>query len=346
MSFNIIITSYNRPKKVEWLVGALNSTLVKKIIIVDSGNNDFNLVALNRKVEVYRSSHKNQPYQRFLGFCNTDSKWVLFLDDDMEPMEGWDRDIVEIINKYNEDIGLIGLNFKDLHQHSFLNKNHRSITSSNSSSKFFNFIRKITGYPILSHGIYYKNGVKGAFPTVESFVEHVSGGAFLANKDFLYKNVNFELFSLYEKRLGKGEDGILGYSVSKMAPVVFYPKQLFWHNDQGNSIYTQNHYQFNFVVAFSRLYLNREYYRLNKKSLILAWSSYLNYSIWRIVGLTGNFLIKPSKVRFSALRGYFMGSIKALYFRYNKDLKSVNQYWLTEVNNDSLKSSRGGEVYG
>lgn len=341
MDFDIIITSYNRPKKVEWLARALQSNYVRKIIIVDSGNNNFDLPDLVDKVVFYASSHKNQPYQRFLGCQNATSEWILFLDDDMEPVEGWDREIDQIIGRYAH-AGMIGLYFKDLHQESFLKKNTRSLSASESASGIMNMFRSFTGYPILPAGKYYKNGVKGVLPIVESTAEHVSGGAFLANRKYLYQNVNLELFSLYEKRLGKGEDGILGYSMSKVAPVFFYPKQLFWHNDQGNSVYTQNHYQFNRVVAFSRLYLNKEYYRLNQLPRYMAKLSFINYSFWRLFGLVINAMFKPSKIRFNALKGYFMGTIKALYYPYNNDLSSCKVYWNNEAENDSRSAKRGG----
>ncbi len=342
MEFDIVVTSYNRPRKVEWLANAVQSNCVGKIIIVDSGNNVFDLQNLSDKVIICRSTHKNQPYQRFLGYNISRTQWILFLDDDMEPIIGWDMEISRTISKYAKS-GIIGLSFEDKHTNSFLNNNARSISATNLSSKRFNILRKITGYPILEPGEYYKNGVKGRLPTVETNTEHISGGAFLANKEYLYKNLNFELFSLYENRLGKGEDGILSYSISKLARVIMYPKQLFWHNDQGNSVYTQNIYQFNRVVSFSRLFLNREYYRLNDLPIWRARISFFNYSFWRLLGLAVNSLVKPSKSRFIALRGYFMGTVKALCYDYNKDLAVLNNYWVNEAEHDARIIEIGGK---
>ncbi|WP_394676742.1 glycosyltransferase family 2 protein [uncultured Sphingobacterium sp.] len=345
MNFDIIITSYNRPKKVEWLVDALQSEIVNKIIIVDSGNNDFNLASDGSKIIICRSSHKNQPYQRFLGVHNAELDWILFLDDDMEPIEGWDIEIRNIIEKYCYSTGMIGLKFEDLHRNSFLKNNLQSISSNKSSSSLNKLFRKISGYPILPMGTYYKNGVKGALPNKESQTDHVSGGAFLASRKFLYKNVNLELFSLYENRMGKGEDGILSYSISKIAPIIMFPTQLFWHNDQGNSVYTQNFYQFNLVVAFSRLFLNREYYRLNNMSMFRSRLSFVNYSFWRILGLSINFLIRPSKSRLSSLKGYLMGVIKAIFYKYQKNMSDINQYWMEQAIKDSEFHGEGKEKY-
>ncbi|WP_333889198.1 glycosyltransferase family A protein [Sphingobacterium siyangense] len=343
MIFDIIITSYNRPQKVEWLVQALHSEYVRKIIIVDSGGNTFHSFESNDKVILCRSSHKNQPYQRYLGHQIAETDWLLYLDDDMEPIDGWDTEICMLIEKYSS-VGIIGIKFEDKHQETFLKRNERSITSRNTASPFVQRLRYLTGYPILPAGRFYKNGVRAGYPSLEGPTDYVGGPVFLANRKILYQNFNMELFSLFEKRMGTGEDSILSYTAAMVASGIFYPKQLFWHNDQGNSVYTQNHYQFNKIVAFSRLYLNLEYYRLNNLSLLFAKFSFINYSFWRILGFIINLIFKPSKNRFTSLRGYFVGTMKALFYHYEENLLKNYSYWNSEAVRD-LNILKGGGKY-
>ena len=138
-------------------------------------------------------------------------------------------------------------------------------------------------------------------------VEHCSGGAFLAQSQYLYRNFNMQLFDLYDRREGKGEDGILTYTVSKSIAIYYCADQLFWHNDQGDSVYSSNHFRYNKIVASSRAYLNYEYHRLNNISLYYAQWGYFNYSFWRSLGLLLNFLMRPTLIRWHSLAGYFVG---------------------------------------
>lgn len=331
---DIVITSYNRPYKVVELARAIYRDSGIIAIVVDSGKNDFSNIDF---VNVVRSSHKNQPYQRYLGYLASKSDWLLFLDDDMEPIEGWIDKIQLLIMEHN-DKGVIGIHFEDKHTDTFLKKAPRSFFEQLANNRFTQAMRSLSGYPILLSGKYYKNGVKGALPKTSGWTEHSSGGAFLAQKKFLYQNFNMQLFDLYEQRMGKGEDGILSYTVSKMASLHYCAEQLFWHNDQGNSVYTQNQYRFNKVVAFSRAYLNFEYYRLNQIPLIFARFSYFNYGFWRFMGLLINFLIKPSQSRRESLKGNFIGWMKGVFINFNSQC-SRNSTWYEFAKRDLDEST-------
>lgn len=305
---DVIITSYNRPQKVAELVNWIYRDSGIKPIVVDSGNNVFSNLDF---AKVIRSSHKNQPYQRYLGYITANSDWLLYLDDDMEPIEGWYDKIQSLIWEHS-DKGLIGIRFEDKHSNTFLKNTPRSALKQLSNNALIRSMRSISGYPILPSGRYYKNGVKGALPKNSGWTEHTNGGAFLAQRKFLFQDFNMQIFDLYDKRMGKGEDGILSYTVSKVAPLYFCAEQWFWHNDQGNSVYTQNHFRFHKVVAFSRAFLNLEYHRLNRIPLIFARFTYFNYSFWRFVGLFINFLIKPTKARRQSLQGNVIGWMKGM----------------------------------
>lgn len=310
----------------------LNEKEDLSIIIIDSGG-----VLLSQKfplkregVQIITTEHKNQPYQRYLGYLASKSEWLLFLDDDMEPLPATMDYLEHKIEKDGRRFSFFALNFIDKHPDSFLNRSEPSILRSTSSSKLETFLRKISGYPLLPPGKYWSNGVKGPQPSKGGETEYSSGGAFLVRKDVLYKNFNMQLFDLYEKREGKGEDGILSYTASMITKVFFISKTLFLHNDQNNSVYTKNDFQFNRTVAFSRAYLNYEFHRLNNLSLTKAKLKYLNYSFWRLLGLIVNFICNREKRSFSALKGYFLGVYHGHFFKYDQTL-SRNSYWKKEA---------------
>ncbi len=325
---SVIITTYNRPKKCLELV-----TLIRKesnkipIIIVDSGDAKFSNTDNYQEVKIVISNHKNQPFQRFLGHANVKTDWILYLDDDMEPLEGSFKILENLILEKGKQYGLFALKFLDKHQNSFLKKQKKSILK---NLKIIAFFKAFTGYPILPEGHFGKNGIRGVQPKNGGQTFYTSGGAFLVNKKYLYKNFNMQLFDLFEKRLGMGEDVILGYTISKQTKLYYYPKQLFWHNDQANSVYTKNEKQFNKIVAFSRLYLNLEYARLNNKSIVFARLSYLWFVNWRLIGLALNLIIKPTKINYNKFSGYFKGVLMSFLFKFDSKLRA-NQYWINEL---------------
>lgn len=334
----VIITSYNRPEKVIELVCALNKVqLVKDCIIVDSGGNYFPIVDC---IKLIRSSHKNQPYQRYLGYRASTSSWLLFLDDDMEPLEGWDNELAYLLSCQGRHYGMFALSFRDKHSQSYLQTMEKSLFSFDNRKKnpIINIIRGLTGYPIPPDGKYISNGVKGKFPERGGEVEYVSGGAFIGHRDVLYKNFNMQLFDLYDIRMGKGEDGILGYTSSKQSKIYYHPQPFFLHNDQGNSVYTQSDYQFNKLVAFSRAYLSMEYFRLNGSPIVIARCLFINYSYWRLLGMALNLILKPSTRKLLGFIGYIIGTSKGMALKFYKDVNKLRDYWEVEVSKD-LKTS-------
>ncbi len=326
---SVVITTYNRPKKCLELVALIRKeTNNIPIIIVDSGDNKFVNTENHPNVKIVISKHKNQPFQRFLGYANVKTDWILYLDDDMEPLDDTFKILENLIHEKGEQFGLFALKFLDKHQNSFLKAQKKSVLK---TSKIVAFLRAFSGYPILPEGIYGKNGIRGTQPKHGGQTFYTSGGAFIVKKEYLYKNFNMQLFDLFEKRHGMGEDAILGYTISKQTKLYYYPKQLFWHNDQANSVYTRNDKQFHKIVAFSRLYLNQELARLNNKSIFLARLSYLWFANWRIFGLCVNLVLRPSNVNWNRIKGYITGVFMTFGFRFKSKLEN-NSYWQNELN--------------
>ena len=81
---SIIIYTYNRSKKTIQLVKQLSTIKFNFNIIVVDSSDIINVNLSNKNITYIRSSHKNQPYQRYLGFKSANSDYLIYLDDDME----------------------------------------------------------------------------------------------------------------------------------------------------------------------------------------------------------------------------------------------------------------------
>jgi glycosyltransferase involved in cell wall biosynthesis len=335
--FNIIITTNNRPESVKTLVRQIlkNSRLPEQIIIVDSSSNENVQIQNYEKIKYIRSSHANQPYQRYIGYlASDDSHILLYLDDDMEIA---DENAFEIIlNKFIQN-DIVGLAINFVNDNEFLNQKvpKSKFTASSGIMKGpLRLLKTFTGQVKLPDGKYWFNGLKGSQPKNGGKTEWFKGGAFAVKRELLYKGFNFKLFDLYENGLGKGEDGIIGYTLSKQGTLYFEPKILFIHNDKKDSTYTQDFFSFAKRVIYSRLYLSYEFCRLNNIEFWKASMHYHWYVFWRIIGMMINQVLDKKNARSSMLKGYFDGWVLALKTQKELQQYSDNTYWIKEAKND------------
>lgn len=333
---DIIVTTYNRPTKVYELVIQLLSLPVKpvNIIVVDSSDTTNEVFQEISEVKYMQSSHKNQPYQRFLGYMNSESDYLVFLDDDMEVVD------VNFIQKTSEifrnsEISGIAIKFENKHEDSLLAQmpSTRFRTKNSQIKKIKGWL---TGYPELKSGKFGLCGNRGKQPNGGGLTEWVSGGAFAAKRSAMFQDFNFQLFDIFEKRLGMGEDGIIGYGLSKQGTLVYHDELFFLHNDQKDSTYTMDKQAFARRVMFSRLYLSLERQRLNNKSFLNAKIHFHYYAFWRLTGYLFNYTISPSQNRKDMLMGSLTGWVKASKFKYCFSEKII-KYWINEAGTDSSK---------
>lgn len=300
------------------LVGQLSflSEEINLIIIVDSSDQP-NILLTNYPQVLYLTTPiKNQPYQRWLGHSNSKADVLLFLDDDMEVATD---DCIKIISSYFVDkmVAGIAINFVDKHSDTSLAAIPTSQFAKNNRllKRIINFI---SGYPNLPDGKLGLCGVRGRQPANGGDTEWVSGGAFAAQRVFLFKNFNYQLFDLFKHKIGMGEDVIIGYGLSKQGILLYAPQLLFYHNDQKDSAYSMDHFAYAKRVIFSRLYLSMEKQRLQNGSYLYAKLHYHWYVLWRLGGLLINYLIKRNTVRYNLLKGSFAGWKLAYKFKFNK----------------------------
>tara|TARA_B110000467_G_C18317086_1_gene482345 strand:- start:19 stop:1029 length:1011 start_codon:yes stop_codon:yes gene_type:complete len=334
---DIIICTYNRPKKVLELTNELISCTSnsQKIIIIDSSDKENKKIQKINQVVYVRSVQKNQPYQRFLGYHYSKSEYILYLDDDMELIEKeFLCKIEELLNTNN--LSGIALNFRDKHNDTTL----KSIPKSNlfSRSKFIHNIKNwLTGYTNPPEGKLGLCGIRGNQPEQLSLTEYVSGGAFIAKRDALFKNFNFQLFDIFEEKIGMGEDALIGYSLSKNGKLFFDPNIYFLHNDSKDSSYSQNLEAYSKRVLFSRLYLSLEKLRIDGKGVLLGKIHFHWYAFCRIIGLLLNLISKPSQDMLSVFVGSNKGWILTFGFKFYSNLER-NKFWEIRVEEDLNKN--------
>lgn len=334
---SLVICTFNRPDKINNLIGLILAQTLPptEIIVVDSSEEENKVLKENFKVIYLKSTHKNQPYQRYLGYLKSNSEYILFLDDDMEPVC---QDAINILSTTildSPELVGIAIYFKDKFVESSLSQIPKTIFP-NSGARA-TFIRGLTGYITLADGKLGYCGLRGNQPKEGGYTEWVSGGAFLAKRSELFINFNFQLFDLFEKRMGMGEDALIGYTLSKRGKILYLPLQLFWHNDSKDSTYSLNPKNFSRKVTYSRLFLSMEVARLSKKSLFFSKLFFYWYTLWRSIGLFLNLLFKCEKqlFKFNMLIGSINGFVNAFSFKFdNSNRKKV--YWGNEIANDLL----------
>lgn len=333
---DIIITTYNRPAKVIELVNCLLALPEKpeRVIVVDSSDIDNEPLKTLRIVKYLKSSHKNQPYQRYLGFVNSESDYLVFLDDDMEVV---DEDFIPKLLSIFKDIEVSGVAIK------FDNKHEDSLLAQMPSTQISianNSINKakrwLSGWPVLPTGKFGLCGNRGKQPSGGGKTEWLSGGAFAAKRTALFQNFNFQLFDIFETKMGMGEDAIIGYGLSKHGTLLYHDELFFLHNDQKDSTYTVDQFAYAQRVMFSRLYLSLEKQRLDNKILNTTYFHYHYYAFWRIFGYFLNYLMSPNLSRKAMFLGSVSGWFKSFSLKYSYS-EHTNQYWKNESNKDSAK---------
>jgi glycosyltransferase involved in cell wall biosynthesis len=313
MNFDVIIATFNRKKSLNTLVRQILSCsqLPENIIIIDSSKIINEEVQNFDRVKYVHSNHTNQPYQRYIGHIESSNDILVYFDDDMRILDK--QCFTKILSIY-ENIGVVGVQPNFTYKNEFFDIKIPKSKIKKLSKKFhfYNFLKILSGNPKINDGKFWFSGLRGLKPRDGGTIEWFNGPVFSVKKQFLYKNFNFNLFDLYEKRLGKAEDAILGFTASRLGKIIYIEDKMFFHEDNNDSVYSADLISFGSRVAFSRLYLSFEYARLSKKSLTLAFMHFNLYIFWRIIGMMINQLISYERDRNQLIYGYLKGYLRAL----------------------------------
>lgn len=313
---SVIIPTYKRYQSLNKLLKQLEESeaMLHEVIVVDSTDTyDIQDVYQFSKLKyIHNDKHKNGLFQRYIGFKVSTGDWLVYFDNDMEIISNKFIEIIERISSNNLVSG-IAFRIVDKHQETTMATVPTTIIKFK-KTRFTRIIRWFTGYPILEPGKFGFNGNRGAHPESGLNTEWLSGGAFACKRDLMFLNYNFQLFSLFEKKLGMGEDALFGFCLSKFGHLIYIHDKLFYHNDQKDSAYSSNHFELAKRVIFSRLYLSAERQRLCNKSILLGYLHYHWYAFWRIFGLLMNLCLDYSISRKNILLGTLTGWIISFGF--------------------------------
>jgi GT2 family glycosyltransferase len=330
LSIDIVLCTYNRPSSCLFLIEQLLHLPIRPqhIIVIDSSEQPDERLSKQEGIRWFASNHKNQAYQRYVGFKQSHAELILYLDDDMEVEEA--RVLEAIQHRFQEDPSLVAM---ALH---FKNKIEGGSLSSIPVSQINqqSFLKKIwnglSGYPTLPSGRFGYCGNRGKQPTQGGYTEWLSGGAFVAKRSALYQNFNYQLFDLFEEKMGMGEDGLMGYTLNKQGRIYFDPTLFFWHHEQQHSHYAAQNLSYAKRVLFSRLFLSLEKARLDGSSLIYARVHYLWYGLCRLLGYLMNYIKSPNTKRKEILQGSWQGLKKGFTFSF-LPIPERKQYWEQEL---------------
>jgi len=332
MTFDVIITTYNRPDSLKLLVQQIlqNSILPQHIIIVDSSKEINNDIQEYEKVIYIHSSHGNQPYQRYIGYLTSKAEFIIFFDDDMR-IE--DRDALKKILDLYSNPNIVGVQPNFINTNDFLSQKipKSKFATVSKFNKVIKYIKSLSGYYTPSKGQLSYCGIRGVKPKNLEEVLYFNGGVFSCKRSYIFKNFNFKLFDIFEDKLGMGEDTILGHTLSKEGKILYVEKPMFLHDDQKDSTYTVDFRSYGKRVAYSRLYLSYEYIRLNDKSKLLAFLHFNWYIFWRIFGMIVNQVLDYKYERKEILIGYIQGYFLALKDTDKLSLFDDGDYWKKEA---------------
>ena len=332
MIIDIVITTCNRIERagvtVQQLL-SLEDRFFSRLILVDSTESGSACnYPKDRSVYYVHSSHMNQPYQRFLGASSSEAEILLFLDDDMDLLNG--DAVISELGRF-QDVGLAGVSFSFRNDNRFLQSSPKSVTASR-AGKIISFAKWLSGSPNIEENRLWFCGLRGK-RLDDREIDFVHGGVFAARRNFLYKDFNFQLFDYYEQRLGKGEDAVIGFCLSRQGPIWAAEGEMFYHNDQEDSSYTVDLYSFNRRVACSRLFLSLEFARLSGRRLLNARVHYQWYMLWRTAGLSLSLVMQPDRGRWDSLRGWLAGWWCALVWT-PRPQETAAQFWVEEMEKD------------
>lgn len=330
----VVICTYQRPDRVSALVHSIltQTRLPEEILVVDSSPIRWKPLRNDNRIRCITSSHANQPYQRYIGYLQTNCEWILYLDDDMEPVDACSIEHVLNYCYCHPEASGFAIHFE--------NRSSQNALSHVPISTLFpkdSMLRKlkgwITGYPSLKPGEWGFCGNRGPQPKAGGVTHWLSGGAFCACREAMYQNFNFRLFDLFEDKLGMGEDAILGYGLAKQGKLIYQPDILFFHNDAQQSHYSIQLKQYACRVMYSRLYLSYEKARLDHSSPGMARLHFIWYGFWRIGGYLVSRCVKRTEASRQMLSGSLQGYKRALRsnFEYSQ---ARNAFWQVEAKKD------------
>jgi glycosyltransferase involved in cell wall biosynthesis len=334
IQFDVIIATYNRPAIVEKFVKELlNCTLLpEKIIIVDSSDAENESIQKLPKVVYCRSSHKNQPYQRYVGYLKSTSDIIIYFDDDLEIINNTlFNELINLLTPDNIVGATVGVDY-----HNSISNNLNSSILYNKLPHFKNLLWYLTGVPKLKEGKIGYVGVVGPFPSKISNIEYFRGPCMAFKRKILSELFTYELFALFERKLAMGEDKVISIRANKFGKLIINPVNYLYH-PAVESNYFSNIESFTQKNIYSRLYLSKIFCETFNKTYLFTYLHYYWFIFWRLIIALLNFSIKPDTNSKSILKGVWKGMVLTFTLPFNAKLISPGINWENDARIDAGK---------
>ncbi len=304
MTAEAIIATRNRPESCRRLVEQLlEISIFKNIIIVDSSDSDHSGIFQENSIIHIKSPVQNQPFQRYTAYRRSTSDVLFFFDDDVRITDK--KGIVELFSLFSKQ-DLVGASLGI----ALDRENPEKMSGEIRHNIMLSGIKKFDA------GEYWIYGLKQAYPKNGGKVQYLKGPAFAAKRSILYLNFDFRLFDIYAIGLGKGEDAILSYTLSKQGPIEYLPIEAIHHQVVDQSAYALSAISFYRRYAFSRYFHTINYCRLNKTSFFRKMGYLFLYYLLIMSTLIKSLIrsiLKWSKTDLVRSKGIFDGMLKSFY---------------------------------
>ncbi len=335
LTFDVVITTYNRPDEVHRLTAQILECESKPgwIIVVDSSDIQNEELANNPSVLYIRSSHKNQPYQRLLGAMASKADVVVFLDDDLVITNS---NIFTLLMAPLQDREIVGSSVA----FQYIQSSHYN-SSYHQNSLMIKLILSITGVPSPSQGTVSRLGVVGLKPLQSGCVQTFHGAVMAFRKEVFLSNLPISLFALYEVKLGKGEDKIISMINSKSGRLFFNPEVCLLHPENDSS-YLDTDFGFNVRVTYSRLYHSKVYAECYSKKFWVEVILFHYYTLWRWLIAGFKCLLNPSRPKWQKFAGITYGWWLSVILRQRPESLTPGIDWESEL----LKDIEQADVKG
>jgi len=342
-NFDIVIATYNRPNFLKSLVDQIKdcTLLPRRIIVVDSSDIKNIEIQNTDRVIYIRSSHKNQPYQRYLGYKASEEEFIVFFDDDVKIL---DKDLFKYLLGSFQEKNTVGSTLR------FTSEEVSSVDRSMGTEniKLNNtFITKhlwaLTGAPkIKSNGIWLA-GLKGDYNYSLGYTEAVGGPGTLAfRRDIVDRLFDDVLFAMYERKLGKGEDKYISVGALKYGKIALVNKICLYHPPHDSS-YFDDVYSFARREIYSRLWLSKRIASVKNISPVFMYLHYYWYAAWRIVMAAMHTLISPQKKNLDRFSGRVKGVLDTIVIPMTTEYLCPSIIWEEDLARD-IKNIENSDV--
>ena len=120
INLSVVIIGRNEEKNIKRCIDSVKENMVNfddyEIIYVDSCSEDKTLDYVKEypDIKIYQiacTERLTASKGRYIGAINSSKDYILFLDGDMELIEGWIEDAIQIIKNYEEVAGIVGIRY-------------------------------------------------------------------------------------------------------------------------------------------------------------------------------------------------------------------------------------------